>query len=503
MAGASYEDLRAVARRLVEGVFDVLRAQHVIPTPVFHPYIQVGRDYFGDSVRAVDEHVPFNALLTELYPGRFDQGEDRFPPEYPDMYSFALVEAAVARCGRADTFDDPGDDIDASIDELLAVLDSPTYELVCCRVVSHLTTATREPLSLAGIEVVPEVEPDAVGDRAHNDILRRIVREVPRTPFALNRETPFPWDRPHALLIARETLPVPTSFRDRLDGLPTLSPRLDRFLLLLRLLTAATTESFYELEGAATLIAGQPVRLANFERGWFGSRVRRTVRLDDGQRAAFEALGRMIDEAEVKREGMAATALDSALGRFSASYTIDNEFERIVSLATALEATLSGEKDDSEALTFKLRSRCAALLATEQDSARAIFDDVGALYNIRSAVVHGGAMKQKDLRKIVARISTIEGGSVVSEFGIAAARAADRMREIVRRAILARLCLAEPPDALWPLSGATSVDAMLADDATREAWRSSWHQRLEELGAGESAQPAELARHFLDRDDRA
>jgi hypothetical protein len=503
VAAANLENLRAVARRLVEGVFEVLRAEHVLPTPTFHSYIKVGRDYFGDSVRAVPEHVAFSDLLTQLYPERFEKGDEPFPPEYAEMYAYDLVEAAAARCGRAGTLDQPAEDLDASIDELIAVLDASTRELVCCRVVSHLTTSTREPLALAGIEVVPEVEPDAVGVRGHDEILGRIVREIPRTPFELNRETPFPWDRPHALLIARETLPAFTSFRDRVAGTPTLSPRIDRFLLLLRLLTAATTESFYELEGPSTLIAAQPARFTNFERGWFGSRVRRTVRLDDRHRAAFEALGRMIDEAGVQREGMASIALDAAFGRFSASFTIDNEFERIVSLATALEATLSGEKDDSEALTFKLRSRCAALLATERDSARALFEDVGALYSIRSAIVHGGAMKQKELRKLIAGISTIEDGLVETQFGVAAGHAADRMREIVRRAILARLCLAEAPDPLWPLHRSWPVDAILADDATRTAWRESWHQRLEELGAGESAQPAELARHFLDPDDRA
>ena len=96
-----------------------------------------------------------------------------------------------------------------------------------------------------------------------------------------------------------------------------------------------------------------------------------------------------------------------------------------------------------------------------------------------------------------------EDALVDTQFGVAAGHAADRMREIVRRAILARLCLAEAPDPLWPLHRSWPVDAILADDATRTAWRESWHQRLEELGAGESAQPAELARHFLDPDDRA
>ncbi len=78
--------------------------------------------------------------------------------------------------------------------------------------------------------------------------------------------------------------------------------------------------------------------------------------------------------------------------------------------------------------------------------------------------------------------------------------AADRMREIVRRAILARLCLAETRNGvepLWPLGGSTPVDAILADDATRAAWRAHWRDRLAELGAGSAAEKAEAAVDWL------
>ena len=43
------------------------------------------------------------------------------------------------------------------------------------------------------------------------------------------------------------------------------------------------------------------------------------------------------------------------------------------------------------------------------------------------------------------------------------------MRDLVRRAILARLCLAAKPDPLWPFAGDATVDAILADDAQRAA----------------------------------
>ena len=63
------------------------------------------------------------------------------------------------------------------------------------------------------------------------------------------------------------------------------------------------------------------------------------------------------------------------------------------------------------------------------------------------------------------------------------------MRDLVRRAILARLCLAAKPDPLWPFAVNATVDAILADDAQRAAWRASWHERLAELGVGYAAGP--------------
>jgi hypothetical protein len=85
--------------------------------------------------------------------------------------------------------------------------------------------------------------------------------------------------------------------------------------------------------------------------------------------------------------------------------------------------------------TISLRTRVAALLATDDDAGKALFDDVGQLYGLRSRIVHGGQIKQKDLRKVIARISTVPEDAA-EHFGIALGYAVDRMRDLVRRAIL-------------------------------------------------------------------
>jgi hypothetical protein len=137
------------------------------------------------------------------------------------------------------------------------------------------------------------------------------------------------------------------------------------------------------------------------------------------------------------------------------------------------------------------------LLAAERDPAMSIFADVGRLYGLRSTLVHGGQIKQSDLKKDLARISTMPPGAVETRFGVAVWYAVDRMRDLLRRAILARLCLADGVQPLWPLSGDISVDAMLSDDAMRAIWRAAWRTRLSDLGVKDAADPPTSAVDFL------
>ncbi|MGH3476659.1 MAG: hypothetical protein ACRDQD_07450 [Nocardioidaceae bacterium] len=199
----------------------------------------------------------------------------------------------------------------------------------------------------------------------------------------------------------------------------------------------------------------------------------------------------------MKRDGMAAISLDVALGKFNSSHHKVNPFETLVDLATALEAILAGGETETEGLALRLRNRTAALLATDRDPASAIFGDVGLLYGLRSKLVHGGQIKQADLRRDLRKLSTMPEGAAHNRFGVAIWYAVDRMRDLVRRSILARLCLAAGPDPLWPFIGSTSVDSLLSDDAMRGRWRSAWHERLATLGIGDAASPPALAVDFL------
>lgn len=182
-------------------------------------------------------------------------------------------------------------------------------------------------------------------------------------------------------------------------------------------------------------------------------RFERAIQLCADDALAFTALNDVIEAAVIKRNGMAATSFDTALYRYNRAHEEGDDFERIVDLATALEAVLTGD-DKGEGLSLRLKNRAAALLATSTDTGTTIFNDITKLYDLRSRLVHGGSIPQKDLSKIIAPVSTVPDGAI---FGVSLAFAVDRMRDLVRRSFLARLCLASGTDPLWrcgpPLPG--------------------------------------------------
>lgn len=482
-------DLLTASRAFIAEAFDALRAENVIPTPVFHPYIAIGRDYFGDSIRALSAYPTLEAQLDEAYPERFADPLKRHHSEFASTYMFSLIEACVARCAQEGSFDSESTAVDDSIDEMLRVLGMASYEMVCIRHVSHLTTTSGDELQIGDVTVVPEPE-------ERGGLLDRIQHEIRGAAQAWNREDPRPYDPPHSLLIIRELTDDPDPYK----VVSRLSARLGRFLFLVRLLTAGTVQTTYEVSGMTTLVARMRPQMSISRKGLLDTPVRRTVRLTGDESAAFETLGGVIDAADIKREGMVATSFDVALGKFNASHSNGNPYEYLVDLATGLEAALIGTEKETEGLTLRLRSRAAALLATESDPAAALFNDVGRLYGLRSKLVHGGQIKEKELRKIMAQIST----SDIAEhaFGVALGHAVDRMRDVLRRAILARLCLASEPDPLWPFDRDASVDATLADDSQRLAWRERWHERLAALGIGPAADRPRSAVDFISQDDR-
>jgi hypothetical protein len=483
-------DVRQTARDFIAHAFDALREEHVVPTPIYHPFVRVGRDYYGDTIAGVPDFRKLEQHLDALYPARFEGSALRRDREFAKTYIYSFLEACIARCGLAayhgrDTvaaFDPENRFVGETIEELFAVLESPTYEVVCCRFVAHVTTMDAAELSLGPITIVRE--PDN-----HVELVRRISGEIPGAHGAFRREPPHAFDRPHSLLITRERTAEP----DPWEVARRLSSRLERFLLSARLFGASTCYSVYEVAGTPTLVTRMEPLLTEFR----GSHppVRRTAWVGAETARGLEAIAGLIDRADVRREGMATTSIDVALARFNRSHHSEDPYESLVDLAIALEAVLSDKERGS--LTLRLSTRAAGLLATKTDPAPVIFADVKTLYGLRSKVVHGGQITENALRNDLRRISTVPPDSLDLRFGVAIGQAVDRLRDLVRRAILARLCLASGENPEWPLGGNTAVDALLADDSVRARWRASWHERLASFEAPDAASLPRTAAPFL------
>ena len=217
-------------------------------------YLQVGRDYEGGDVAGA-ETEGLRVALENLYPDRFAEPLRREDPEFPSAYIYDLLEGAVARCSEFDEYDPDGADAVASVDELIAALESDRRTVYACRAMSNLTTANEEPVEIGEVTVHPETE-------RFGGLVRFAVSRVPAGLGAFNRRDPRPHDPPHALLIASDEVergrssspPVSAAFR-----------KIEHFIFLARLLKTGTQQSMWELGGGSTLVSGVPPRYRVFE----------------------------------------------------------------------------------------------------------------------------------------------------------------------------------------------------------------------------------------------
>lgn len=482
-------ELRSVGHEFVAEAFAVLTELHVVPSSVYNPYVAVGRDYEGISVMSLRSYQTLESLLEAGYPDRFAKPLERGHGQFPASYIFSFLEASIARRARESHFAATADAIDKSLDELLAALESSSYTAACCRHVCHLTTESGGEVRIGHVTVLPE-------RAGFGGLVERIQKEIPGAARAWNGEDPRPYVPPHALLIVNERTEDPRSY----EICESLSRRLDHFMLVARLLTAGTVQGTYEVSGATTLVSCMNPMMRHFGKQSFVQLVRRTVRLSGDEGPAFTALSNLLTSAEVPDKGMVTTSFGIAFSRFSGSYG-GIWYENLVDLATALEAILIGDVADNRGLTKRLKNRAAVLLATDEDPAHVISADVGVLYNLRSRIVHGGQLTEMALREEIGKISTVPADDAERSLGIALGRAVDRMRDLVRRAILARLCLAAKPNSLWPFAGETPVDDIFKVRDRREAWRDHWHAALNALGVGYAGREASQPTHFLEQEN--
>lgn len=474
------EAVRADAVAMLDEAFTSLVRERVIPCPASHPYVRVGRDYYGSDVMNGSAFRKFEQSLCRLFPRHFEKPEQaQFPPEFPHMYALSLLEAAIARLGTAgEPYIAASATVEQVILEFIDRLDSPTIDLACARMVSHLTTVDRSVLTIGPVTVVPT---------GRGESPSRIASIIPTAPAAFNREVPHHFSRPEALVAARTSVPNPY------DMIAPAIPTVDRFLLAIRLLYSVTSTGIYEVTGETTEICRYAARLRVLDYVEHPLCLRPAV-LSEDSAGPIQAILTLYDTViPPQTDKQLIQPLDMAFLKYGGTFSAKGWDEAVVDLTTALEASLSGT--DRTDISLRVCTRAAALLATDDDNPSVIFGDLKILYDLRSCLVHGAAISRKTMEGWLKDLSVVRKGDMPN---MRIQRAVDRLRDLVRRAIIARLLLAA--DDRWPLVGnPPSIDRTLVDWKKSSQWREAWHARLADIGAPAAiGPPAPLASSIFD-----
>lgn len=469
--------IRSAARQFLAAALPVLRDLRLFPPPRSNPFVGVGHEYTGSDLR-LPEHAVLERAIEATHP-RFGDQSDLRDRDFASSYTYPFVEACVTRLAfESDPWDLNCEAIAETVEELVRAVTAEAWSVACCRVVSHLRTVDGQPWTLDDLQVIP-VTTEAW---EHRRTVRETINSViSGSGVAMRRsEAAELFAPPEAVVVARTVSPKP------FDAVNELSTSIAQLLFATRLLQAGTAQSMYEIRGETSMVRrfGPTLYLFNGEVGLMSrtQMVRRDVVLGPKDQQQIRGLQALIDNAYAPRPDMIVTSFALAVQRHTMSFHAASPYDQIVDLMTAMEAAMGGESKND--VLLRLRTRCAALLATDRDPATAIFKDVGHLYELRSRLVHGNDIKAKDLLKI---FSSLSGTPAKSPFGEAFGHTVDRLRDLVRRSLLVRLCLASGEKPLWPIASDAGVDAALSDDATRTNWRDSWHGTLATIGAQSSA----------------
>jgi Apea-like HEPN len=406
-----------------------------------------------------------------MYPAWFGAPSDDSARWFPDHLASDFVEATIAGLTRrGETGDTPNDAVEVTLLRLVDYLASEDCRLACARRVSHLMTADRKELTIAGVTIL---------EYRQFQETRQIAEVIPTAHSAYNGERPRSFARPEATLVSYAAGPDPFTLARYAER------DIDRLLLALRLLYGATTADIYQVTGEVTFVCRCTARLDEIPHHEHPVPVRPAV-VSVSTAEPVEKLLALCDSTEHRTGKEVVHGLEMAVIKFTNSFAPRPWFEKIVDLATALEAALSGT--DKSDFTLRICTRAAIILSSDTDPATAIFADVKALYDLRSSLVHGAIITQKQLKRRLVAVSTVPAPGGCSP-RMRNEQLIDRLRDLVRRSILMWLLLNN--DGRWPLCAdpPPPVDQLWTDPAIAKQWRAAWHQSAADLGAPDAAQP--------------
>lgn len=460
-------NLRNAALDFLRSARDRLTELYVLPAPPNRALLRIGVDYFGPDLMD-DTFRALNDSLNAAFPERFDQvGSASY--ESATAWIFALLECAL---GYEHLGALPWETARRrAVGTWSRHLSRRSHVGLAIRLVRHLTTADGAAMRLGQVEI----RPSGLRPGPELDELipggSRLVFEGELTGFA----------PPYAVVIARVT------GDDALRAAFTASSHIDRFILATRLATCATVDGEWELQGEQG-----PVRLLTPKwhplardhivvTGRVCTVDARTARLI---RTASSLLSKSSALRHTKEE-LPSSPVSVALYRFSRSFGVINWYDALMDTAIGLEAVLSTKGDAADGVSLRLRMRCAALLGLASDPAPAIYNDVKVLYGLRSRVAHGDDLPVKSLLALADKVSRVDNSLWPNPKMHAAV---DRLRDLLRRAIIARLVLSDIKHG-WPASGGALDEAVSDIDWVRQ-WRKSWASQLGRHRAARLSEPA-------------
>lgn len=460
LAPADEARIRDAALDALSRSFSRLVEERVLPRSRYRPWIWIARDYYGHAVEVGDG--PLAKALEAALPQRFERSKG-LGIDFPWNYAAALLEAAVAAATLAD---EPYDiaspsvqaTVDAFVEKVRAVPRATVLQLVADVDVAHppLPEGHQAPLGetleVAGARVI----------RVENQAERFIERELPSAGYEVERSQVVVHPGPAVLLVA--TAEMLADYEARVNEARR---RVRLLLIAIRLATGSTAHAVVDVAGEPNRVRWISPSITPLP-GWGFRFAHRPVMLAKTNVPGLESLTSFIGS---WGDDPNWSAVRLALGRLSRS--LDGHTpgfaDQAVDLAIGLEAALAGT--DKTEIGLRLRTRAADILATDANPPEAIYRDVKTLYDLRSTIVHGASLSVKTVEKA---IGSVTGASAARWPAEQYLLALDRWRDLLRRAVLARIALTT---AITPWSAGgkggsqLDVDKYLLREIDRDAWR--------------------------------
>ena len=473
---ADREHLESLARAFLDAALTKLAEERVLPVSPYRPWIHAGIDYPGPVIHDLPETRALEEAVESATPDRFKRPGQGVDVHRPHQYVLGLLESTVAALTTAG--EPHTSAATPAVDRVQEFAALVTTEECTGSVVAFVAGIRLVTPALA----IRHVQATRI-DTTMDDVLGEI-RDVPADLEELLRgSSGLPWEAGRLLL--RADLDPNTGYS--VFGIESARNEIAGLIAAARMLTNATVVNNGTVIGQRQLI---PVH-----RGFQEIEVKqgnlvvwRPFHLSADTLQPLLAMKEWLSKA-LARDEPRSHVMSVAAGRFHAA--LDHQFwdEQLLEIAIGLEAALLGGDKEGE-INYRLRARAAALLSNDEEPPERVFDDIGALYEMRSSLVHGMPIGDPDTRRLLAAMQS----SQVSELaGERFAVSVDRARDLLRRAIIARLCLGEGETPRWPWTArdAFSVDRALLNPDTAREWRSFVRTRVAELGFPGACDPAE------------